>query len=109
MRSVSHGCVRVQKPFELAEFLLGDADEWLLDKLRISMGMAPVTRRGQQYVEDREGEPAPLVKSLKVSPCVPLQIVYYTMFNDAEGRLCTYQDIYGYDSVIYDKIKPLVE
>lgn len=109
VRSVSHGCVRVQKPFELAEFLLGDADEWLLDKLRISMGMAPVTRRGQQYVEDREGEPAPLVKSLKVSPCVPLQIVYYTMFNDAEGRLCTYQDIYGYDSVIYDKIKLLVE
>ena len=38
-RSMSHGCVRVAKPFNLCQFVLGeDADEWLMDRIRISMG-----------------------------------------------------------------------
>lgn len=108
IRSVSHGCVRVQEPFALAEFLLGDVDEWQLDKLRISMGIPPTTLRGQRYVDDSDGEAPSLVRSLKVEPCVPLYIVYYTMFADTDGRLCTYNDIYGFDDVIFNNIKPLV-
>ena len=32
-RSVSHGCIRVQKPFELAVFLLDKKDKTLIDKI----------------------------------------------------------------------------
>ena len=32
-RGVSHGCIRVEKPLELAVFLLQDKEEALIDKL----------------------------------------------------------------------------
>ena len=35
-RGVSHGCIRVEKPLELAIFLLQDKEETLIDKLRYS-------------------------------------------------------------------------
>ena len=35
-RLASHGCVRVQRPYDLAVFLLEDKDEVLLDKIKYS-------------------------------------------------------------------------
>ena len=109
VRSVSHGCIRVQKPFELASFLLGDVDEWTLDKLRISMGMKPETPRGERYVADNGDTDIKLVRSLKVKPNVPLYIIYYTMYWDIDGVLRMYNDIYGFDKVVFDSIKTLFE
>ena len=109
VRSVSHGCVRVQKPFELAEFLLDGADDWTLDKLRISMGLEPKTRRGKSFVAENEDGEMRLVRSLRVEPCVPIYLLYYTIYPDETGKLRTYPDIYGYDDVIYGSIKLLVE
>ena len=48
-RTVSHGCVRLQRPFDIAEFVLHDADPWLLDKMRLSMDLQPKTEQGKQY------------------------------------------------------------
>lgn len=109
VRSVSHGCVRVQKPFELASFLLGDVDEWTLDKLRISMGMKPETPRGERFVADNDKPDVTLVRSLKVEPNVPLYIIYYTMYWENDGVLRMYNDIYGFDKVIFDSMQPLFE
>ena len=108
VRSASHGCVRVEKPYELAEFLLAEKDEWTLDKLRISMGMEPRTTRGMKYVSDKE-DITPLVKSLYVKPCVQLFILYFTLWKDFDGELKSFPDIYGYDSIIYENIKPLTD
>jgi hypothetical protein len=44
-RTLSHGCVRVQKPFELACFLMPDMEEWDVDQLRLSMDIKPETER----------------------------------------------------------------
>lgn len=107
LRSASHGCVRIERPFEFAEFLLGDADEWTLDKLRISMGMSPVTQKGLRFVSEHSGDIS-LVRSLSVKPCIPIYITYYTVFPDACGKLAVYPDVYGYDDVIYEKIKPII-
>jgi murein L,D-transpeptidase YcbB/YkuD len=106
-RGVSHGCVRVQHPFELAKFLLGDdADEQLLDKLRISMGMKPETDWGRDLVDALDpAAPMPkLVSWLKVSPRVPLIISYYTIFLTPNGTLQYYPDVYGYDKVIRESL-----
>ena len=110
-RGVSHGCVRVQKPFELARFLLTDPDEWLLDKLRISMDLPPETERGQDYVADEANrEKTRLVSSLKVSPRVPLYITYYTVYPDPQtGALCTYPDVYGYDKALGKALAPYMK
>ena len=102
-RTLSHGCVRVQKPFDLACFLLPDADEWTVDRLRISMDIRPETERGQIYVQEHAGAPKPfrLMSYQDVSPKVPLYIIYYTAYpNPKTGVVEFWPDLYGYDQAI---------
>lgn len=106
-RGVSHGCIRVERPFDLARFLLDNPDDWLLDKLRITMGLQPETERGVEYMEDAPESPR-LVGSLPVRPRVPLYITYYTIYPDATGAMREWPDVYGYDAVIERGIKPFM-
>lgn len=102
-RMLSHGCVRVQKPFELACFLLPDANDWMKDRLRISMDIEPETDRGKNYLEEHEDDPRPLrlFTTQSVFPHVPVYIIYYTIYPNPEtDRLETWPDVYGYDKVI---------
>ena len=102
-RTLSHGCVRVQKPFDLACFLLPDADEWLKDRIRISMDIRPETERGREYLRAHADDPRPLraITYQEVSPHVPVYIIYYTVYpNPATGVVETWPDLYGYDKLI---------
>jgi len=110
-RGVSHGCVRVQRPFDLARFMMDDdADEWLVDKLRISMGLEPESDQGREYIDalPPEAKAPKLVNSLKVSPRVPIIITYYTIFQTPDGPLQYYPDVYGYDKAISEALKPYI-
>jgi murein L,D-transpeptidase YcbB/YkuD len=100
-RAVSHGCVRVSKPYELARFVLDNPDEWLLDRIAISMGLPPQTDRGREYVESHPNQMHKLIGYVPVKPRVPLYIIYYTLWPDASGILQTWPDVYGYDEVIW--------
>jgi murein L,D-transpeptidase YcbB/YkuD len=73
-RTVSHGCVRVEKPFELASFMLPDVDDWTLDRLRISMDIPPVTERGMKWLKDHAGSPRPykLLAYHAITPKMPI-------------------------------------
>lgn len=102
-RTLSHGCVRVQKPFELAQFLMPNADEWTMDKLRISMGMKPQTEQGRQYLSDHTDDTPPhrLIKYRDIVPQIPVYIIYYTAYPNPEtGEVELWPDIYGYDKVV---------
>lgn len=102
-RTLSHGCVRVQKPFDLACFLMPDADEWTKDRLRISMDIKPETERGWNYLNQHADDPKPyrLMTYQQISPHVPLYIIYYTAYpNPTTGVVETWPDLYGYDKVI---------
>ena len=103
-RGVSHGCVRVQRPFDLALYLLDDPDEWLVDRLRISMDIMPQTKRGIEYIRTQENN-RKLINSISVNPHVPLFITYFTIYPDNKGQLTSYPDVYGYDEVIHQNIK----
>ena len=110
-RTLSHGCVRVQKPFELACFLLPDIDEWAKDKLRISMDITPETERGLTYIREHAEDPRPFRLSTfhDVSPRVPVYIIYFTAYPNPEtGAIDSYPDIYGYDKVIVDEMTTLM-
>ena len=102
-RTLSHGCIRVEKPFDLARFLLPDMDEWEQDRLRISMDLSPMTERGRDYIAEHAGNPRPfrLMTYHEVLPRVPVYIIYYTAYpNPASGRVQTWPDLYGYDKAI---------
>ena len=106
-RSISHGCVRVARPFELAHFVLDQPDEWLLDRIRISMGLKAETDRGRQYLRTHQDEEDhKLIGYVPVKPHVPLYIIYYTLWPDENGALQTWPDIYGYDKVVLEHLKP---
>ena len=110
-RTLSHGCVRVQKPFDLACFLLPDADEWFKDRLRISMDIKPETERGRDYLKAHSEDPRPLrlVTYQQVSPHVPVYIIYYTAYpNPKTGVIETWPDLYGYDKIISQAGSPFL-
>ena len=104
-RSVSHGCIRVEKPYDLAVFMLADKNEALMKKIEYSM----TVKYGRHRTEDDDlNTPINrrmMLRSLKVEPQVPLFITYYTLYPDANGTLIGYDDIYGYDPVIYQRIQ----
>lgn len=110
-RTVSHGCVRVEKPFELASFMLPDVDDWTLDRLRISMDIPPVTERGMKWLKDHAGRPRPykLLAYHAITPKMPIYIVYYTVFPNPEtGVIETWPDFYGYDKPIKEAMNSLL-
>ena len=102
--------MRVEKPYELAIFLLKDKDEKLEDKLKYSMTVEFVNDNDsiakQKKVKiDRKR----IINSLSVKPAVPLVITYYTIYFNNKGELIEYQDVYGYDKVLADKLDPFVK
>lgn len=109
-RGVSHGCVRVEHPFELASFLLGDKDEETRQRIAYSMA-ADLSPLRDKNKDDDEEEPdtlqrKKLIWAVPVKPEVPLFITYFTLYPDAEsGQLVEYSDVYGYDEVIMRGLK----
>lgn len=102
-RTLSHGCIRVQKPFDLALFALPELEEWDVECLRLSMDIKPQTEQGLQYLEEHRDDPRPfrLIKQHAISPTLPLHIIYYTAYPNPETGIVEYwSDPYGYDSVI---------
>ena len=108
-RTISHGCVRVQHPFDMARFVLADADDWMLDRIRLSIDYKPVTERGKQYKREHAGQAIRLVSNAPVDPQVPVHIEYYTLFpNPKTGKMETWGDPYSYDPLILKAIKPFM-
>lgn len=104
-RSVSHGCIRVERPYDLAVFMLADKDERLMAKMKYSMTVKYGRHRTGDDDESSHIDRKMLIRSQKVDPQVPLFITYYTLYPDAGGNLVAYDDIYGFDSVIYSRIQ----
>ena len=72
--------------------------------MRYSMTVKYDTRVTEEEKEESEIDKSIMVRSLAVSPEIPLFITYYTMYPDHEGNVVNYDDIYGYDAVIFSKI-----
>jgi murein L,D-transpeptidase YcbB/YkuD len=84
-RAFSHGCIRVEKPKELAEYLLRDSREWTPEKISRAM-------RGQKE------------KWVTLEKPLPVFISYFTAWADQEGRLNYRGDIYGHDQKMADRL-----
>lgn len=109
-RDVSHGCIRLAKPFDLAVFLLQDKNDKVIEKIRYSMSadVSRVNKHDDKASSNGDSEwptdtldRAKLVGSVKVEPHVPLFITYFTLYPGTDGVVHEYADVYGYDQVIY--------
>lgn len=81
-RGFSHGCVRVEKPIELAETLLKDVPgSWNRSKI-----MQQVSTQKEKYV--------PLKAKL------PVYLVYFTAWADSNGNAHFREDLYGHDQTL---------
>jgi len=77
-RSFSHGCVRLEKPFDLAAYLLKDKG-WDLKKVR-------------EHIKNNT-EPEVVMLPEKI----PVHIVYWTAWVDDDGVLNFARDVYQHD------------
>lgn len=74
-RALSHGCVRVERPVELAEHILG----------------GPWTGKVGQAIADAT------TKTLKLNQPLPVYMQYWTAWADPDGTVHFRDDIYGHD------------
>ncbi|MBR6333926.1 MAG: L,D-transpeptidase family protein [Bacteroidales bacterium] len=118
VRALSHGCIRVENPFELAEVLydLNEFDTIRKEQIDIIMGKEPTTEKGEKYLEKLEEQDSIRYEKLsdydkqfyrKLMPTsihlkkqMPLYIEYYTCFLDDKGRMQYRNDIYYKDDNI---------
>ena len=107
-RIVSHGCIRVERPYDLAVFMLADKDERVMEKMKYSIAV-DYGNDGGDADERPVIDKSKLLRSLSVKPTVPLFITYYTLYPNADGVMVGYDDIYGFDPVIYAKIQNFIK
>ncbi len=84
-RAFSHGCIRLNDPFDFAYALLAkqESDPEALFQSRLRTG-----------AESR----------INLTDPVPVHIVYRTAFTDVAGRLQFRRDVYGRDAAIWDAL-----
>jgi murein L,D-transpeptidase YcbB/YkuD len=81
VRSVSHGCIRVERPEELAALMIERTAGW--DVARI-----------ESILQDTQTVRAPLDQRW------PVMLVYWTVFTDDSGQVNFRNDIYGWDAEV---------
>ena len=79
-RAFSHGCVRVEQPEALAQWVLKDSPEWTNEKIVEAMNAGE-----EQHV--------------KLKQEIPVHIVYFTAWADDAGSVQLVPDVYGYDAI----------
>ena len=106
-RGVSHGCVRVERPMDLARYLLAEQADGITEKLfyTVTADVSPLGKKRAEMTAEQAAvadtlRKNMLVKSLNVEPPVPLYITYYTLYPSSDGTLADLPDVYGYDKVI---------
>jgi len=86
MRAASHGCVRVEKPLDLAHALFGDGEKY-------------------EIIKEEMGSEDPVAKNISLKPKPQVILDYMTCATNESGDLTFYPDVYGLDSVLYRLLK----
>ena len=85
-RDFSHGCIRIQKPIELAVYLLRQDPRWNRDALLRAM---------DEVVNRSVSLPEPM----------PIHLLYWTAWVDKDGTIQFRPDIYGHDASLSEALR----
>ena len=123
-RALSHGCVRIENPLDLVEWIykVNNFDTNYVERLHIVLGESPKTQEGEEYLEEREQKEQEYYESLsdydkkfyrKLRPTgvslkkrIPLFIEYFTCFVDEKGEVQYREDVYYKDENIWKQLFP---
>lgn len=89
MRALSHGCIRLENPKAMAHFVLKDEAEW--DEQKIDRSYDSSAQR-----------------SVEVS-AIPVHLVYWTAWTDANGTAYFYDDVYNKDGNVESALLPATD
>jgi len=86
-RSLSHGCIRLEKPDEMAKFILNGNEGWTQEKIE------------QNYASSKH-------HTVSVTP-IPVHLVYWTTWVDGDGVAHFRDDIYSKDQKLISALIPV--
>lgn len=106
-RAVSHGCMRVEKPFLFAEYLLNNNSRWTTDYIKIETGQKIddqnlVNEFYSKRTELRKNSSYGVTTEVKFDRYIPLFVDYYTVWVDENGIFNYRDDVYGKDKVLME-------
>lgn len=84
-RSFSHGCIRISEPKRFAEYLLRDDPSWTSDTIDSAMHLSKE-------------------KWVNINKPIPVYVVYFTAWVDAEGKMNFRNDLYKHDEKMAEKL-----
>jgi murein L,D-transpeptidase YcbB/YkuD len=85
-RDLSHGCIRVERPEELARFVLADQPQWSAQSIAAAM------------------EPGPM-RTVRLGQVIPVVLFYATAATDRAGHALFANDIYRRDDKLAQALK----
>jgi L,D-transpeptidase YcbB len=88
-RAFNSGCIRLEKPMELAEYLLGDDPQWSRQKI-----LASSTKRTEQVVH--------------LPTSIPVHLLYWTAWANEDGVVHFRKDIYDRDKVLDKALREFI-
>lgn len=103
-RAVSHGCVRVEKPLQLAEFLTQDSLGFTLDDIKCEIGIKPDDETKLPRYKQLLGR-KPKIREFNFSHLFPVFVVYLTARANEDGTVLYRNDVYDKDKQLYQALQ----
>jgi len=85
-RNFSHGCIRVEKPIELAEFVLYSDPSWTQSTIQSNINKGKI-------------------KTVHLEQTIPVYVLYFTAWVDNDGYVNFHKDVYGLDQTLYNALR----
>jgi murein L,D-transpeptidase YcbB/YkuD len=81
-RTLSHGCLRLRNPMKMAELVLAEDKGW--DAAKVDQTESEGPRNNEIVIEKK----------------IPMHLVYFTAWVTDDGKVRTFNDIYGHEKRI---------
>jgi murein L,D-transpeptidase YcbB/YkuD len=86
IRTFSSGCIRIEKPLELAEYLLHDNPKWTLENILTAI---------DKHLE----------QTVKLPESIPVHLLYWTAWTDEDSTTHFRNDIYERDKRLFTALR----
>lgn len=85
-RDFSHGCIRIQRPIELAEYVLGQDPRWNRGAILTALDVA-------------------VDRTVPLPEPVPIHLLYWTAWAEGDGTIQFRPDIHDQDGLLWDALR----